>query len=184
MTNDPLSKLPLFATDDEIAIAIVGRKRASDWKRGALQILEARGFPKVDALHGGRPVPLVRKWYELHMGLHRSYAQATLDEGKENLGTWTRTKSLRRNGDRNPELGLDWRSQKVLLYMVAHPDARTHPAIPDAGAFAMKKLAEKGVIAAGKTDRDGDTVWNVTDLGVEEAKRIDFWYNGKTRTDL
>jgi hypothetical protein len=49
-SNGPLlDRLPLFATDDEIAIAIVGKKRASEWKRGALLILEARGFPRVDA---------------------------------------------------------------------------------------------------------------------------------------
>lgn len=53
--NDLLSTLPLFATDDELAIAIVGKKRASEWKRGALIVLDARGFPKFDALHGGRP---------------------------------------------------------------------------------------------------------------------------------
>jgi hypothetical protein len=177
--TDPLSKLPLFATDDEIAIAIVGRKRASEWRRGALQILEARGFPKVDALHGGRPVPLIRKWYELHMGLHHSYVRSTLEDGKENPEVWTRSKRERR-ADRQPALDLDWRSQKALLYMVAHPDAQTHPAIPDVGAFTMENLAEKGAIIAGKKDRDGDIIWQVTDAGVEEAKRIDFWYHGKT----
>lgn len=48
--NDPLSRLPLFATDDEMAIAIVGKKRASQGKRGALILLEARPFPRFVAL--------------------------------------------------------------------------------------------------------------------------------------
>lgn len=73
IVTDILSKLPLFATDDEIAIAIVGKARASNWKRGALPILEARGLPRVDPLHGGRPVPLVRKFYDNYLGVHRSY---------------------------------------------------------------------------------------------------------------
>ena len=42
--NDALARLPLFASDDEIAIAIVGKKRASQSKRGALILLEARDF--------------------------------------------------------------------------------------------------------------------------------------------
>lgn len=48
MITDPFAKLPLFATDDEIAIAIVGKSRASDWKRGSLRVLEDRGFPLID----------------------------------------------------------------------------------------------------------------------------------------
>jgi len=63
MTFPPslLDKLPLFASDDEIAVAIVGKANATNWKRGALKAMEACGFPKVDALHGGRPVPLIKK---------------------------------------------------------------------------------------------------------------------------
>ncbi len=181
MTFPPsaLDRLPLFANDDEIAIAIVGKKRASEWKRGALRVLEARGFPRVDALHGGRPVPLIRKWYQLHMALDRSYVLATLEEPKEDPESWTRSKRDRRN-DRKPQLDLDGRSQEALLYMVAHPDARTQPAIPNAGAFTMEKLAEKGAIVADKKDRDGDMMWKITEIGLEEAKRIDFWYHGKT----
>lgn len=174
----PLDRLPLFATDDEIAIAIVGKKRASQWKRGALLILEARGFPRVDPLHGGRPVPLIRKWYELHMGLHKSYVLPTLEDAKEDPESWTRSKRDRRN-DRKPQLDLDGRSQQALLYMVAHPGARTQPAIPNAGAFTMERLAEKGAIVAGKKDRDDDIMWEITEIGLEEAKRIDFWHHGK-----
>ncbi|WP_199925232.1 hypothetical protein [Neorhizobium sp. SOG26] len=177
--NDPLSKLPLFATDDEIAIAIVGRKRASEWKRGALKILEARGFPAVDLLHGGRPVPLIRKWYEIHMGIDKSYVMSTLEDGKENLDALRGKRQLR--NDRRPQLGLDGRSQKVLLYMAAHPDAQTHPAIPNAGPSVMVWLAGKGVITAEGKDWDGDTVWQVTEAGHDEAKRIDWYYNGRTR---
>ena len=179
--NDALSKLPLFATDDEIAIAIVGKKRASEWKRGALIILDARGFPKIDVLHGGRPVPLIRKWYENYMGMHLKYIPSTLERSKDNPEVWTRSKRDRRN-DLKPQLGLDGRCQKILLYMVSHPDARTIPAIPDAGEFTMSKLQEKGAVVAGNKDRDGDIIWKVTESGIEEAKRIQFWFYGKTDT--
>ncbi|QKK18678.1 hypothetical protein [Rhizobium indicum] len=179
MTFPPslFDRLPLFATDDEIAIAIVGRKRASEWKRGALRLLDAKGFPRVDALHGGRPVPLVRKWYNQYLGIEKSYIQAPAVA--EDSDVWTRSKRERRD-DRKPKLNLDYRGQKTLLYMVARPDAKTHAAIPDAGAFTMDKLAEKGAITAQGTDRDGDTVWLVTDLGMDEAKRINLWHYGKS----
>ncbi|WP_180375635.1 hypothetical protein [Mesorhizobium sp. 8] len=68
ITNAALEKLPLFATDLEIAIAIVGKQNASRWKREVLPVLEHRGFPKFDALHGGRPVIKVAKFYESYMG--------------------------------------------------------------------------------------------------------------------
>lgn len=139
--NDAFSKLLLFATDDEIAIAIVGKARASEWKRGALRMLDARGFPKIDVLHGGRPVPLVRKWYELHMGLNLSYVRTTLEDGKENLDGWKGTRQ--RRNENKPQLDLDGRCQKILLYMVAHPDAQTHPAIPNAGISTLEQLAER-----------------------------------------
>ncbi|MFS8049512.1 hypothetical protein [Rhizobium sp. BR 314] len=44
----------------------------------------------------------------------------------------------------------------------------------------MNHLAEKGVIIAGKKDPDGDIVWTVTGAGVDDAKRIEFWYYGKS----
>lgn len=176
--NSALSKLPLFATDDEIAIAIVGKQRASSWKRGALRLLEARGFPQIDHLHGGRPVPLIEKWYRRYLALDENYIQASPPPGQEHLELWRPKRDQR--GDRKPKLDLDSRCQKILLYMIAHPDAQTHVAIPDAGAVMMQRLAEKGAITAGKKDRDGDTIWAVSEVGLEEAKRLDYWYRGKS----
>lgn len=179
LAADPFAKLPLFATDDEIAIPIVGKSRAADWKRGTLRVLEASGFPLIDALHGGRPVPLIKKYYDHYLGVDRSYIQRSQEDGKEDLSIWTRRKTDVRN-DRKPQLGLTGYSQKILLYMVAHPDAQTAVAIPNAGAFSMERLAEKGAVVAGKKDREGDMEWTVTEAGHEEAARIDLWFNGKT----
>lgn len=44
----------------------------------------------------------------------------------------------------------------------------------------MERLAEKGAVVAGSKDREGDIEWTVTDVGREEAARIDLWFNGKT----
>jgi hypothetical protein len=76
--------LPLFASDKEIAVAIVGKERAPKWlKEGLPYLAVRRGFPPIDAFHGGRAVPLVRRFYEDYLGpvgLHPGYAV----DGKEN----------------------------------------------------------------------------------------------------
>lgn len=130
-------------------------------------------------LHGGRPVPLIRKWYELHMGLHRSYVRPTLEDGKENPEAWTRLKRERR-ADRKPQLNLDTRSQTVLRYMIEHPAARTHRDIRGVGERTLEKLAQSGAVAAGGLSACNDRTWTVTDVGREEIRRIDCWYLGKS----
>lgn len=94
MTPDPFSHLPLFASDKELATAIVGKTRAAQWVKDTFPTLAARpGFPRVDAFHGGRPVPLVRRFYESYLGItgaHPGWAQ----DGEERLGTYkTRKKT-------------------------------------------------------------------------------------------
>lgn len=71
-----LDNLPLFATDKEIALAVVGKTLASYWLSGVLPTLERRGFPAVDPLHQGRAVPLVRKFYEDYFGVTAGFAMA------------------------------------------------------------------------------------------------------------
>lgn len=71
-----LDKLPLFASDQELAIAIVGRKNATHWRKFVLPALERGGFPKVDTLHIGRAVPLVKRFYEHYFGLTLGWAMA------------------------------------------------------------------------------------------------------------
>ncbi len=71
-----LDALPLFATDKEIAVAIVGRANATYWLTGVLPTLERRGFPAQDPLHTGRAVPLVRKFYEDYFGITAGFAMA------------------------------------------------------------------------------------------------------------
>ncbi|MGN6307345.1 MAG: helix-turn-helix transcriptional regulator [Mesorhizobium sp.] len=87
ITNAALEKLPLFATDLELAIAIVGKQNASRWKREVLPALEHRGFPKFDALHGGRPVIKVAKFYESYIGATGPGINGAPDS-KDNVGTW------------------------------------------------------------------------------------------------
>ncbi|WP_181172099.1 hypothetical protein [Mesorhizobium sp. B2-4-8] len=76
VTSAALDKLPLFATDLQIAIAVVGKQNASRWKREVLPVLEPRGFPRWDPLHEGRPVPLVKQFYALYFGITHGFTLA------------------------------------------------------------------------------------------------------------
>lgn len=85
--NDALSKLPLFATDREIAIAVVGKERAAMWIKAVIPQLERKGFPRIDPVHDGRPVPLVMRFYDGYFGITAG-VQATAPDGEERLGMW------------------------------------------------------------------------------------------------
>lgn len=86
--SDAFSKLPLFATDQQLAVAIVGKERAQYWLKAVLPTLEQKqGFPRIDPLHDGRPVPLVKKFYEGYFGITAGFAAAAPD-GEERLGQW------------------------------------------------------------------------------------------------
>lgn len=87
MANAMLDKLPMFASDLDIAHAIVGKGRAAEWKRDILPALERKGFPGKDPAHGGRPVPLVRRFYNSYFGITAGVAMAKPD-GEDSVGTW------------------------------------------------------------------------------------------------
>lgn len=89
-----LSGLPLFATDKQLAVAIVGRQRAAMWVKVVIPQLERKGFPRIDPLHDGRPVPLVKRFYDGYFGIADGFL-ATAPDGEERLGTW---KKSRRRG--------------------------------------------------------------------------------------
>jgi hypothetical protein len=84
VTNAALDALPLFADDKEIAVAIVGKAKASYWLTAVLPSLERSGFPAEDPLHMGRAVPLVRKFYEDYFGITAGFAMMKPD-GEEKV---------------------------------------------------------------------------------------------------
>jgi hypothetical protein len=62
-----VSQLPLFATDKELAPAILG-SRAKEWPMIARHY-EGRGLPAIDSLFGGRYVPAVVKFFDALNGV-------------------------------------------------------------------------------------------------------------------
>lgn len=86
--HSKLGELPLFASDREIAEAIVGKVNATRWLKDVLPTLEGKGFPPLDRLHLGRPVHLVMRFYErVWFGIEKGVPVATPD-GEERLGQW------------------------------------------------------------------------------------------------
>jgi hypothetical protein len=86
--------LPLFATDHEIAEAVVGKARVKQYLT-VIERLDATdaSFPKVDKAHGGRYTPAVKLYYDTHHGLRASRLSAV--DQPERAEAWT---SKRRAG--------------------------------------------------------------------------------------
>ncbi|TIQ86463.1 MAG: hypothetical protein E5X38_16060 [Mesorhizobium sp.] len=79
--------LPMFASDQQIAEAIVGRDRAQKWLTERLPTLAKKpGFPAIDEFHGGRPVALVARWYENYLGIGST--TATAPPGRADASAW------------------------------------------------------------------------------------------------
>jgi hypothetical protein len=60
--NTPVAHLPLYPDEDQIARAVLGSRRAHEWKAKAI-ILERQGLPAIDPLMGGRPWAAVLKFF-------------------------------------------------------------------------------------------------------------------------
>ncbi len=63
--------LPLFATDAELGVALLGRARAAVWS-SLVPSFEREGLPKNDPLMGGRYVPAVKAFFDRQYGLTTS----------------------------------------------------------------------------------------------------------------
>ncbi len=82
-----LDSLPLFATDDIIGTALLGRERAAEWCQIA-PLLEARGLPKIDQMMGGRYMPAVRAFFDHLYGLDRGGDAPLAPDGTEHFDKW------------------------------------------------------------------------------------------------
>ena len=95
----PLHELTLFAGEEDLAMAVLGPGQLRHWKQ-VVQLLEERGFPRSDALMGGRYTPAVkaffdreyRVWGPEQVSAPHSPAKlgASHDRSAEKLGSWAR----------------------------------------------------------------------------------------------
>jgi hypothetical protein len=66
--NLTLNDLPLFADDEQIGEAVLGRARRFEFS-GTAALYEGRGMPKVSLVWGGRYVPAVKAFLDVDQGL-------------------------------------------------------------------------------------------------------------------
>jgi hypothetical protein len=87
-----LDDLPMFASDRQIAEAIVGKDKAEKWLKERLPTLASKpGFPPIDPVHEGRAVALVKLFYANY--LHLPADGRGVPDNREQEGQW---KSSRR----------------------------------------------------------------------------------------
>ncbi|EPE98641.1 helix-turn-helix transcriptional regulator [Rhizobium grahamii] len=91
-----------------------------------------------------------------------------------NYDQWKIKKQKRREKYR-PQLGLDRKLERVLMFMANHPECETLDEIPLAGPSHIQWLIDKGAIRfAGY--RDGVETYALTDEGKAEVQRIVKWW--------
>lgn len=95
MSPKSLDMLPLYADDLAIGAAVLGPKRASEW-RAMAPLLEEQGLPKIDTRYGGRFVPSVRDFYDFLNGRRPTAPSAPRGGAEQPEGLWTRTAQRRR----------------------------------------------------------------------------------------
>jgi hypothetical protein len=83
-------KLPLFADDLAIGVAVLGPERAREWTTLA-GLYERQGLPKVDEVMGGRYVPAVKAFFDRVYGLEAG-PMPTAPDGIERPEIWKKSK--------------------------------------------------------------------------------------------
>lgn len=90
-----LDSLPLFASDRELAVALLGKERGRAW-RNLVPIYERNGFPKIDPLMGGRYTRAVLAFFDREYGLTERSPLAP--PGVERVIDWNVRKPRKRRG--------------------------------------------------------------------------------------
>ncbi len=78
-----------------------------------------------------------------------------------------------------PIHNLDAREERIVRFMIAHPEYTTVDLIPQAGEKTMEMLAQRSIVRPGARDSDGKREWFVTDEGLADIERTDIWRNWK-----
>jgi hypothetical protein len=90
-----LDELPLFASDEDLSAALMGAGKTTAF-RSVVPLLEADGFPKMDALMGGRYTPAVKAFFDREYRLAGDGRPVAPRDGPEALGTWKNSRKAGR----------------------------------------------------------------------------------------
>jgi hypothetical protein len=89
-----LDRLPLFADENALAGAIIGPGKTHHWHQVA-PLLEGRGFPKIDAVMGGRYTPAVRAFFDREYKVTAAHQVAERDGAEDWTTQWKKLKAVR-----------------------------------------------------------------------------------------
>lgn len=89
-----LESIPLFASEEHIAAAVLGGDRLQEWRQMA-PLLEQKGLPKIDQLMGGRYMPAVHAFFDRQYGLDRGANAPLAPDGVEDFDSWKGRKKNR-----------------------------------------------------------------------------------------
>lgn len=62
-------RVPLYPSESELAILVLGTKKAKEWPRIASYLENKLGLPRVDGLMGGRFWPAVDAYFRIRHGM-------------------------------------------------------------------------------------------------------------------
>lgn len=95
--------LPLFASDDALAEAVVGRDphKIACWI-ASLDFLEGLGFPAKHPAYG-RYTPAVKRFYDREYAQEGAPPPETPNHPREDLSRWTESRTRRRKGVHRPQ---------------------------------------------------------------------------------
>lgn len=140
VSNEMLDKLPLFAEDHELVLAIVGKKRAIYFK-SVLPTLEREGFPAPCPLHGGRSVHLVRLFYTAKYSMDIRIMESNIQHAAIE-------KAQRQTDERFAQIARERAEKKARAK--ANADARAEKKRQALEEFKAKKATNNGSKAAKK----------------------------------
>lgn len=148
------STFSMWVANHKMPAAIPGTRR---WDKAAIDA-------KLDEI-SGLAAREVEDPYEKWMRENRKVD----DRSGDSLSEW-REKKEKRRAKYQPQMGLDAKLERILVFMVGHPDCATIDVIPGAGPVLMERLVESGAIR-----RSGGECYLLTEIGAAEAARIKKW---------
>jgi hypothetical protein len=88
-----LDNLPMFASEEAIAGALMGPGKNAEWRQIA-PLLERRGFPTIDGLMGGRYTRAIKAFFDREYDVHGA-AQVSSPHAPAELGSWKKQRGVR-----------------------------------------------------------------------------------------
>lgn len=160
---------------------LIGRKEAADY----CGIGESTFSMWVATDKMPPPIPGTRKWDKRAIdakldetsGLTTPAPQAISPDPDKEFRDWQKKQEER---DRfRPKLNLGAKWERVIRFMIDHPDCATVDLIPQAAEPTMSQMTKLGLIQPAGKDDKGRRKYYLTDFARNEIKLLDTWLNWK-----